>query len=72
MKKVGLAALAAMCLWTGVAVPVAAQGYPSPAWRMEQYDNGYKIYFCNGAVWWTNPDEEPGTLIDVTEDPTAC
>ena len=73
MKKIGLAALAAICLWTGAAVPVAAQGWPTPVWKIERYDNGYLYYYCNGTFLWTNNAEDPGTLIEVmAEDPSVC
>jgi hypothetical protein len=72
MKKLCLTALAAIYLCTGTAAPVAAQASIVYCWKVEQYDNGYKFYYCDGSTIWSNHEEPPGTLIAVHEDPTIC
>ncbi len=73
MKKICLAVLAATCLCIGTAAPIAAQGTIMIPWKIDQYDNGFMFYYCNGSTLWTNQDEPPGTFIRVyAEDPASC
>jgi hypothetical protein len=65
MKKLCLAALAAITLCTGTAAPLAAQATIQFPWKIEEYNNGYLIYYCDGNTIWTNRDEPPGTLVEV-------
>lgn len=71
LRKLGLAAVGAACLWCGGLAPATAQYTPSPAWKIEQYDNGVKIYYCNGTVVWYGAGA-PGTLEKTTIDRSNC